>query len=186
MDEKLKNINSTPGVVEKPTPVIILPSKQYDYCNYRHYSNTFNAAGGSDFSLDINLLSNSYLELSSFRSSCLKIQDTVSMQVIPEDYFVGYYDLQILKVSGGVESLLGRFFLKLKEDKIENKHLIFDGNSITTLRFKIDTANISLPQGWIPPGLNLNANDVRLLLNFDFIDYPNNLFEFHQSPNIYI
>lgn len=181
-NNKKENTNNIPAA--KPQPVIILPSKQLDARNFRHYSKVhqFMPPGG-DFTLDINLISETYLELVKFEIKTVFIQDSAQGLTLTNDYFLGDCKLEIKRMIGTTEMPLGFLNVSMKKDIIENRHLIWDQSANNQLRFYINTAAFEAwTNGIVFPAFNATVDSIKVLLRFTFCDYPKSLYQFNQNP----
>jgi hypothetical protein len=189
MDNNKDKTNSVSTPPVTPTPVIIVPSLQKDYSNYRHWSGVhqFIGGGAGDFSLDVNLTDLTYLELIKFECRTVLIVDSNNNLTLTNDYALGDFTLQVKKVTDTFEQPLGSFRCALRHDVIENEHLVWDSATIQKLRMFIDTANFeSWTQGFILPNYNAHVTSMKVLLRFTFKEHLKSLKYFYQNPNIYL
>jgi hypothetical protein len=167
------NIEKKPVV---PPPIM----KQYDFRNFRHYSCRWRPGVDPDFSLDVNVSLDTYIELYRFKSELYTVKDATPF-LVEKFFWMGHYQLNIRNAIGATYNSLGKLMMPLVKAKIENEHLIWDYTKNQKLNFYIDNTFVD----WGGDSIVL-PTDLNMVLSFTFCEYPKSLYEFMQQPNIYL
>ena len=193
MDKKSEKKTNIQPVEVPPQPVIIMPSKQYDFRNFRHYSEAVNFLTPTGFVLDVPLTDQTYLGLVKFETRLLYMQN-INGHPVTKEFFSGFFDLEIKKVVGSgpaaVEFPLGNIKCSLEHDILEGENMVWDSAVQQILRFKVQSFDLGhftyMTFGTMFPAETLDINMVMVLMRFTFAEYPKSLFQFSQTPNIYL